>query len=119
MHKLPQNFDGQFMIGKTVETICFAAYQVNIYLSEKIWIQVEGRYKFFSGNSALEAVDAFPISQSLLLQLIQKKIVTVSFLPQNGNAEIVFESGHRLLIDGDIGPYESYRIFDGKNEIVV
>jgi len=119
MHGLPEAFDPSFLKGKEIENITFAAYQVNVYFDGNVWVQIEGRYKLLRDGKVIEAVSAFPIAQSSLLQLIGKKIIDVSFTAQSGDIELALENEHKLLIDGDVGPYESYRLFDGEREIVV
>jgi hypothetical protein len=119
MNGLPETFDCAFLKEKVVERVCFAAYQVNLHFEGNVWIQIEGRYRLLAGDNTLEVVDDFPLLQSLLPQLIGKKTVDVSFSPKSGNIEIFLENGTRLQIDGDIGPYESYRLFDGRNETIV
>lgn len=119
MHGLPETFDPSFLKGKEIESITFAAYQVNVYLNGNVWVQIEGRYKLLRDGKVIEAVSAFPISQSLLLRVIGKKVTSVSFTAQNGDIELELENGNRLLIEGDTGPYESYRLFDGKRELIV
>lgn len=119
MHGLPETFDPSFLKGKEIESITFAAYQVNVYLDGNVWVQIEGRYKLLRNGEVVEAVSAFPLTQSSLLQLIGKKITDVSFTARNGDIEFTLENGHKLLIEGDIGPYESYRLFDGQRELIV
>lgn len=119
MHGLPETFDPSFLRGKEIENITFAAYQVNLHLNGKVWVQIEGRYKLLCDGQIIETVSTFPILQSSLLQLIGKKITDVSFTVRSGDIELVLENGHRLLIEGDTGPYESYRLFDGQKELVI
>lgn len=119
MHGLPETFDPSFLKGKEIESVTFAAYQVNVYLEGKVWVQIEGRYKLLCDGKVLEAIAAFPIAQSALVQVIGKKIVEVSFTRQSGDIEIILEGGYKLLIDGETGPYESYRLFDGQKELIV
>ena len=119
MYGLPETFDPSFLKGKEIESICFAAYQVNVYLAGKIWLQIQGRYELLRDGEVLEAVSAFPVSQSLLPLLIGKKIVDVSFTAQNGDIELRFDNEHQLFVEGDTGPYESYRLFDGQRELIV
>jgi hypothetical protein len=119
MHGLPETFDPSFLKGKEIQSIAFAAYQVNVHLDGNVWVQIEGRYKLLLGGEIIETVSAFPISQSSLLQLIGKKITDVSFIARNGDIELVLDNGYKLLIEGDTGPYESYRLFDGQGEIIV
>ena len=119
MYGLPETFDPSFFQEKEIESVCFFPYQVNVYLAGGIRVQVEGRYKLFQSSKMLEAVSAFPISQSALLQLIGKKVIGVSFTARSGDIEFSLESELKLFIEGDTGPYESYRLFDGQKEIIV
>lgn len=119
MHGLPESFDPSFLKGKEIESLTFAAYQVNMYLDGNVWLQIEGRYKLFHGGEVIEEVSAFPISQSSLLQLIGRRITGVSFTARSGDIEFMLDSGHKLLIEGDAGPYESYRLFDGQKQLIV
>ena len=119
MHGLPETFDSSFFRGKEIENITFAAYQVNLHLDGNVWVQIEGRYKLLRDGEIIETVNAFPIMQSSLLQLIGKKVTDVSFTARSGDIELALENGHKLLIEGDTGPYESYRLFDGQKEMIV
>jgi hypothetical protein len=119
MYCLPENFDPAFLQGREVESVCFTAYQVNIYFDGKIWVQIEGCYKLFHGETLLESASEFPLSESALIQLIGAKIIGVTFTAKSGDIEFTLESGHRLLIDGGVGPYESYKLFDGQKEVIV
>ena len=119
MHGLPTTFDPTFLRGKSVESITFAAYQVNVYLDGNVWVQIEGRYSLLHGGKVIESVNTFPILQSTLLQLIGRKVVDVSFTAKIGDIEFELENGLRLRLEGECGPYESYRLFDGQKELVV
>lgn len=119
MHGLPTTFDPSFFRGKSVETITFAAYQVNVYLDGNVWVQIEGHYSLLRGGKVIESVSAFPVLESALLQLIGKKVVDVSFTAKSGDIEFELENGLKLRLEGECGPYESYRLFDGQKELVV
>lgn len=119
MYGLPTTFDPSFLKGKKVETISFAGYQVNLYLEGMVWIQIEGHYTLTLGSEVIESVCAFPLSQSLLLQLIGREVHAVTFSSKSGDLEVMFEGVYSLFIKGDIGPYESYRLFDGQRELIV
>ena len=119
MHGLPATFDSSFLRGKTIESVCFAAYQVNLHLQGSVWIQIEGRYRLLRGDDTLEAVDAFPLLHSVLPQLIGTLTTDVSFSPTSGDIQIHLATGMTLQIDGDSGPYEAYRLLDGRHETIV
>jgi hypothetical protein len=119
MHGLPETFDPSFLMGKSVESITFTAYQVNVYFDGNVWMQIEGGYKLIHDSNIIEVVNAFPVLQSSLLQLIGKKIANVSFTARSGDIEMVLDNGLRLYLEGESGPYESYRLFDGQRELIV
>jgi len=120
MYGLPKTFNPSFLLGKTVEQVCFAQYHVLLCFGSKIWIQVEGKYILYCGSEIMESV-AFeaPVSESGLLHLIEKTVIDVSFEIESGDITLVFTDNFKLLINGDTGPYESYRLCDGENEILV
>lgn len=119
MYGLPESFDTTFLIGREVQSITYLAYQVNLYFDNKVWLQIEGGFELYQDGKSIEAVKEFPILQSSLLQLIERKIVDVSFVALSGDIQLRFESGHALRVVGDIGPYESYILFDGVKQIIV
>lgn len=119
MHSLSKLFDPSFLREKEIESVCFAAYQVNMHFADGVWMQIEGRYKLYQDSAVLEEVSAFPVSQSTLLRLIGKKVIDIGFTAQNGDIEITTEGGLKLFVHGDSGPYESYRLFDGKSETII
>ena len=120
MYNLPESFDPSFLLAKAIEQICFAQYHVLLCFGSKIWIQIEGKYILYCGSEIIESV-AFeaPVSEAGLLQLIEKTVVDVSFEIDSGDITITFEDNLKLFIEGNIGPYESYRLCDGENEILV
>lgn len=119
MHGLPESFDPSFLMEKEVETLTFTTYQTNIQFDGGVWLQIEGGYTLSLNVEVIETVREFPIAQSSLMQLIGKKITNVSFVRRNGDIELTLEDGYKLFLEGDIGPYESYRFFDGQKEIIV
>jgi hypothetical protein len=119
MHGLPRTFDSSFLKGRAFESVSFLPYQVNLYLTDGVWLQIEGRYKLLQDNIKVEAVSGFPVSQSALPQVIGKKVVSVDFNAPSGDLNIALEGGLSLFVEGDTGPYESYRLFDGSKEVVV
>ena len=119
MYGLPKNFNSSFLKGKIIEQVSFAQYQVNLFFCGNVWIGIEGAYKLFHEDRLLENVNNFPLSNSKLLLLIGKLVKDVSFESKSGNILIEFDDGYKLLIFGDVGPYEAYTLFNGVNEIIV
>jgi hypothetical protein len=90
MRRFPEEFDISFLEGKEIERICFLAYHLNIYLSEKTWIQIEGRYELTLDGHSIETVSEFPIERSMLLQLIGGRVLSASFSAPNGDILLKF-----------------------------
>jgi hypothetical protein len=118
MYGLPKDFDASFLIGREVESICFAQYQVNFRFSDGVWIQIEGAFKHFQQDDLIEVAEGFPIQQSSLMRMLGQKVVAVNF-SVNGDINLTFSNGNKLFIAGECGPYEAYIICNGKKEIIV
>jgi hypothetical protein len=118
MYGLPKDYDLSFLIGRELESICFAQYQINLHFTGSVWIQIEGKFKHFNGDKLIEELEEFPISQSALLQTLGQKITAVNFTT-DGDLELILSEKNRIFIIGDNGAYESYRIFDGQKETIV
>ena len=65
------------------------------------------------GSGSGKALPMYPVHTS------GKKVTDVTFAVRSGEIEHLFENGLRFFIEGDVGPYESYRLFDGQRELVV
>jgi len=118
MYGLPETFDPSFLKGKDVANVCFGAYTVDVCLEEHVSVQIFGRYRFLRGDEVIEEV-TLPVTSSSLVQLSGKRIIDVSFSPESGDIELRFEDRMTLFIQGDIGPYESYHLYDGPNRTIV
>jgi hypothetical protein len=55
----------------------------------------------------------------MLPQLVGKRVQKVTFEPASGDLTIDWEGDYRLVVVGDYGPYEAYKIFDGSSETIV
>jgi hypothetical protein len=118
MFGLPADFDTSFLLDKEVESICFAKYQINVYLEARIWIQIEGPFSHFQNGRLVQDVTTFPLAESTVIHAIGQKVVKTE-CSQTGDIQLWLSEGDQLLIRADNGPYESYRIYDGKREIIV
>lgn len=119
MYSLPQNFDSSFLVGKQVENVCFLEYQVNIYFSESAFLQIEGAFEFVDASGTVDAQTDFPILCSRLPGIAGDFVEEAEFDRASGNIRIVFVKGATLLVYGDSGPYESYRLSSGTGDIIV
>ena len=48
--------------------MCFGVFHVIVYLSGKIWIQIQGGYHLARSGDGVESLVSFPISMSLLFR---------------------------------------------------
>lgn len=119
MYSLPQNFDSSFLLEKQVESVCFLEYQVNIYLSERTFLQIEGSFEFVDASGTADVSTNFPILCSRLPGIAGDFIKEVVFDRPSGNIRLEFGKGATLLVYGDSGPYESYRLSSGTEDIIV
>ena len=67
----------------------------------------------------LENVSEFPISESKLMRLVGTEVSDVRFDCPSGNLMLKLSRGHELHIDGDVGDYEAYQVFDGQGVWIV
>jgi hypothetical protein len=118
MYKLPKDFDVSFLIGRELESVCFAQYQVNLNFTDGVRVQIEGRFKLFGDADLLEQVDEFPISHSALPRIIGQK-VTAANVTADSDLELVLNGENRLFVIENNGPYESFRIYDGQKETII
>lgn len=119
MYSLPANFDSSYLTGKQVESVCFFEYQVNIYFSGEVLLQIEGRFEFVDGSGSPEASTEFPLLCSRLPSVVGDSVQEVSFDRSSGDIRLLFSKGARLSVDGSSGPYESYRLSRGNESIVI
>lgn len=119
MYLLPQNFTGDFLVGRTVDSISFFQFHFDVFFSEKCWLHIESRYRICRKNdfSILEEPQEFPLIKTLLVQLIGKRISAIKCV--NRSDLIITFDDLEITVYGNIGPYEAYRISDGEQEFLV
>ena len=117
MYLLPKSFTGSFLIGQRVEVLSFCQFHFDIYFSNKCWIHVESGYCLYMDKILVEEVSEFPLKSTVLLQLLERTVSDVQCVDRT-NLKLFFET-LVLEINGDIGPYEAYRISDGNDEFLV
>jgi hypothetical protein len=118
MYSIPKDFDGSFLLNKDIETICFGQYQVNLHFAAGAWLQIEGEFEHYSRDGLLQRGQGFPIVQTTLLRLLGTTATNASF-SEAGSLQLEMSNGDRLVVMGNNGMYEAYRLFDGKNETVI
>ena len=119
MYSLPSNFDSSYLAGKQVESVCFLEFQVNIYFSEKVTLQIEGRFEFVDASGAADVSTEFPLVSSRLPSVVGDSVREFGFDRSSGNIWLLFSKGARLSVDGGSARYESYRLSWDNESIVI
>lgn len=118
MYKLPETFDPEVLVGRTLELVCFAAYSIYLHLSEGVLITVMSAFSLSRpGEIAAEAVSV-PVAQSDLMRLLEQK-VSRAWKEGASTLAMTFESSETLRIFDPSPQYESYSIKIGDQEIIV
>lgn len=119
MYGLPENFDGSFLIGRTLEMICFNANQIYLHFDGQVTITIEGSFSHQRAQSGSDTqVLSVPVSESDLMQLLEHKITGVSG-EKDGTLTLVFDDGQILKCYDQLPNYESYQIRHGEKVIIV
>lgn len=113
MFGLPADFDGSFLVGLTLEMICFTENQVNLHFGADTMIRIESAYSY-NGN---EPVDV-PVCQSNLMELLGSSVL-VTHGDASGTLSLTFNQGRTLKVYDTTEQYESYIITHGGKEIIV
>jgi hypothetical protein len=72
MFGLPENFDGTFFVGRTLEMICFNINQIYFHFDDHITVQIEGPFTYQRGPLESEASLLHPpVPTSNLMELLE------------------------------------------------
>lgn len=119
MYGLPKDFSGEFLIGHSLEQICFNQNQVSLHFDGDIGITIEGSFSHLRSDSDLgEQVFDVPVSQSDLMLLLGSSISEAGG-GKDGTLNLKFENGHTLRCFDKSREFESYQIRHGKDVIIV
>jgi len=119
MYGLPQDIDLSFLKGRQLESICFAAYQVNLHFDNGAMISIFGTFRhFIIGENPGGKAAQFFLSGSNLMRLLTQTVKKVQ-RQTDGTLELAFSNDDNLLIYDDTKQYESYHIKNGERLIVV
>lgn len=119
MYGLPVNFDGSFLVGHTLEMICFNWNQIYLHFDNQLTIKIEGEFSY--GPRLGDELDVkpvrMPITESKLMHLLERSISQATG-NENGTLTIIFDNGHTLRCFESPG-YESYEIKRGADRLIV
>ena len=113
MYGLPKDFDGDFLVGRILEMICFNANQVYLHFDSKTHIQIESSLSY--GDA--QRVDV-PVRQPTFLDLLECSVVSARG-DEEGTLTLSFSNGRVLRIYEETKQYECYTIRYGGTEIIV
>ena len=113
MYGLPKDFDGSFLVGRTLEMVCFSQNQVYLHFDEDIIITIESA---FSCNT--EQVVDVPVQDSNLMRLVGSAVSVVQG-DTNGTLSLLFDNGQTVKVYDTTKQYESYTISYGGKTIIV
>lgn len=102
------------LVGKNLELLCFAQYQVNMHLEGDVSITIEGDFEHLNGETGEQREATFPMAESTLMRLIESSVVSAE-VDASGCLRIAFSNQDVLNIPPTPG-YDSYCIEVGGEE---
>lgn len=118
MYGLPADFDGKFLIGRNLESICFNANQINLYFDDHVSITIEGAFSYRQEQTdGHQNLIKLPVLESNLMGLLEHAISGIVD-DKNGDLTLKFDNSHVLKLF-DTPDFEAYQIKYGENVIIV
>lgn len=98
MNGLPAGMNWEFLIGRTLQQVCFGQYQIQLRFDGEVWMDVEGAV----------TVDGAAAGAHILTKLLGAVITSVD---AEGRGDLVVSiGGHGLVLYDSNAHYESYTI---------
>ena len=117
MYGLPVDFDASFLIGRTLEQVCFTANQVIFNFDAGVRIVVEAAFSVaLQGATSLRIVEV-PCSDSDVMRLLERRISDASG-SRDGTLTVTFVDEVLAIYDNS-REYESYQIWQGDTVLYV
>ena len=101
MYGLPKDFDATILVGRTLNMVCFAAYQVYLHFDSDTSITIESGFRHGARVSTRP-----PVVHSELMRLVERVIWEVEWNP-DGTLKPRFQDGPSLT------NYDDQTIRDG------
>lgn len=120
MYDLPEGTTFEFLRDRELELLCFGPYTVTLHFEGGVQLQIEGSFKhIITEQRVAPEASNFPLSESQLMRLLLQRVTRVA-VKRDGTLTLGFGSGDTLVIDGNVGAYESYNMAcPGRGLIVV
>ena len=117
MYKLPTDFDPGFFVGLSLEQVCFSENQVSLHFGREVGICVESALSHVKGHEPVVAVEV-PLFESDLMLLLGHVVQRAS-ASADGTLTLSFDNQHVLSVYDTWDQYESYKIHQGTQVIIV
>ena len=119
MYGLPETFDASVFVGRTLQQVAFSANSVSLWFGEDLSVTIESSFSHAASSGSKQAEkQTVPVAKSSLMQLAGKAVRSAES-DRHGTLTLRFEGGHVLSVFDDLPQYESYRIQQGEDEIIV
>ena len=110
MYDLPKGITFDFLKNRELELLCFGPYTVTLHFDGGIQLQIEGSFThIIAGQGRPPEASRFPLPDSRLVRLLTQSVSEVK-VKRNGTLTLGFGNGDTLIVDGNVGPYESYNV---------
>ena len=118
MYGLPADFDSRIFVGRTLELVCFAAYQINLHFDQEIGVQVGGEYSLQMDTGSEPEIIEPPEFHAGLTKLLEQTVSNASST-RDGMLSLQFSNGAVFTCYDRTPGYESYEISIGDRHIIV
>jgi uncharacterized protein DUF6188 len=119
MYDLPKGTTFEFLKDRELELLCYGPYMVTLHFGGGIQLQIEGSFTHsITGHPTMPEASHFPLSGSRLMRLLLQPVTQVA-VKRNGTLTLGFGNGDTLVIDGNVGPYESYNVNHPNGLVVI
>jgi Family of unknown function (DUF6188) len=119
MYDLPKGITLEFLKDRELAMLCFGPYTLTLHFDDETQIQIEGSFEHrVAENGVKSTKSAFATSDSRLMRLLLQRVTLVA-VKRDGTLRIGFANGDRLVIEGNVGPYESYNINHPGSRLIV
>jgi hypothetical protein len=115
MHGLPEDFDGQFFVGKDLIAVTFSANTISFAFDDEVLVTAEAPFLYKATPSDAGEVQPVPARSSTLMCLVQHQVHRAS-ATTDGTLELTFDDGQMLIFVDDSEHYESYHVQNANAE---
>ena len=125
MYGLPEDFDGEMFVGRTIEQVCFTANQVAIHFDDDMNLVIEGEFSLAGAGAGVSGAGdegvhsgSTATPRHALARLVGAKVVRARGT-RDGTLTIECESGDVLQVF-DVSPmYQAYTISHRDQVLIV